>query len=245
MRLKIGELARKTGLSIRTLRHYDELGLLSPGERTERGHRLYSPADFARLLQVQGLKSLGLRLDDIRVMLSDPDCDSGAILSRHIQQVERQVQEQQRLLQRLRAVASRQAVSASELLEVIRMSEKIREKVASIMEVARSVGGDDQSRFDAEQQAYLAQQAETLGQTRIEEVQNAWPTLMAEVLTEMERGTDPKDPAVRALGLRWRTLVQEFSGGRPDIERTLSDAYQGRMTPEMQAMWDYIAKAMT
>jgi DNA-binding transcriptional MerR regulator len=47
--MKVGELARRTGLTVRTLHHYDEIGLLSPSARTESGHRLYGQADVLRL----------------------------------------------------------------------------------------------------------------------------------------------------------------------------------------------------
>ena len=50
--LKIGELAKQTGLSIRTLHHYDEIGLLVPSHRTEADHRLYSNEDIIRLQQI-------------------------------------------------------------------------------------------------------------------------------------------------------------------------------------------------
>jgi hypothetical protein len=55
--LQIGELAKQTGLSIRTLRYYDEIGLLVPSHRTEAEYRLYSEADIARLQQILSLLS--------------------------------------------------------------------------------------------------------------------------------------------------------------------------------------------
>ena len=57
--LKVGELARRTGLTVRTLHHYDEIGLLRPSLHTESGHRLYTAADVGRLQQVVSLRQLG------------------------------------------------------------------------------------------------------------------------------------------------------------------------------------------
>ncbi len=54
--LKVGELARRTGLTVRTLHHYDEIGLLKPSLHTESGHRLYTADDVARLQQVLSLR---------------------------------------------------------------------------------------------------------------------------------------------------------------------------------------------
>ena len=56
MRLKIGELAKRCGLSVRTLHHYDQMGLLRPAERTTGGARLYGPPDLRRLHRIQVLK---------------------------------------------------------------------------------------------------------------------------------------------------------------------------------------------
>jgi DNA-binding transcriptional MerR regulator len=57
--LKVGELARRTGLTVRTLHHYDEIGLLNPSLHTEAGYRLYTAGDVARLQQVLSLRQLG------------------------------------------------------------------------------------------------------------------------------------------------------------------------------------------
>ena len=58
---KIGELARRTGLTVRTLHHYDEIGLLSPAERSDGGHRVYYEAGVQRLYRIVSLRSLGFR----------------------------------------------------------------------------------------------------------------------------------------------------------------------------------------
>ena len=57
---KVGELAERTGLSVRTLHYYDEIGLLSPSRRTAAGHRLYTAGDVVRLQQIRSLKQPGL-----------------------------------------------------------------------------------------------------------------------------------------------------------------------------------------
>lgn len=67
---KVGELARATGLTIRTLHHYDDIGLVVPG-RTGSGHRVYSPADVERLYRVLALRSVGMALDEQRRRLLD------------------------------------------------------------------------------------------------------------------------------------------------------------------------------
>ena len=66
---KIGELARRTGLTVRTLHHYDEIGLLSPAERSDGGHRVYGEAEVQRLYRIVSLRSLGFPLEAVAAAL--------------------------------------------------------------------------------------------------------------------------------------------------------------------------------
>jgi DNA-binding transcriptional MerR regulator len=75
MATTVGEVARLAGVSVRTLHHYDETGLLIPSERSEAGYRLYSDDDLARLQQVLFYRELGFGLDEIRDLMSDPAFD--------------------------------------------------------------------------------------------------------------------------------------------------------------------------
>ena len=67
--MHIGELAERTGLSLRTIRHYDEIGLLKPSGRTEGGFRLYTGSDLERLLVIRRMKPLGFSLEEMAELL--------------------------------------------------------------------------------------------------------------------------------------------------------------------------------
>ncbi|MGA7148085.1 MAG: MerR family transcriptional regulator [Microbacterium sp.] len=67
--MHIGELAERTGLSLRTLRHYDEIGLLTPTGRSDGGFRLYTTEDESRLLLIRRMKPLGYSLEAMRELL--------------------------------------------------------------------------------------------------------------------------------------------------------------------------------
>ena len=67
--MHIGELAEKTGLSLRTIRHYDEIGLLKASGRTEGGFRLYTQEDLSRLLLIRRMKPLGFSLEEMIELL--------------------------------------------------------------------------------------------------------------------------------------------------------------------------------
>ncbi|WP_017794007.1 MerR family transcriptional regulator [Leucobacter salsicius] len=71
--MQIGELAERTELSLRTLRHYDEIGLLEPTGRSEGGFRLYTEGDYERLMLIRRMKPLGYSLEQMRDLLRAMD----------------------------------------------------------------------------------------------------------------------------------------------------------------------------
>ena len=85
--MQIGELAERSELSLRTLRHYDEIGLLKPLARSEGGYRLYTEGDLARLLLIRRMKPLGYSLEQMAELLDIADRlaeapDDGAMRAR-------------------------------------------------------------------------------------------------------------------------------------------------------------------
>ncbi len=85
--LKVGDLARRTGLTVRALHHYDDIGLLKPSLRTESGHRLYTSGDVARLQQILSLRQIGFSLDEIQGCLDQPDFAPLVAITLHIERL--------------------------------------------------------------------------------------------------------------------------------------------------------------
>lgn len=82
--MQIGEVAARTELSLRTIRHYEETGLVTPSARSQGGFRLYTETDVARLMVIRRMKPLGFTLDQMRDLLeatdrldADSDLDTG------------------------------------------------------------------------------------------------------------------------------------------------------------------------
>ncbi len=103
--MQIGEVASRTELSLRTIRHYEETGLVVPSARSQGGFRLYTEADVARLMVVRRMKPLGFTLDEMRALLEATDrLDLGDELS---------ADEREQLLERVRGFerAARQRVA--------------------------------------------------------------------------------------------------------------------------------------
>jgi MerR family copper efflux transcriptional regulator len=92
--MQIGEVAARTELSLRTIRHYEDTGLVIPSARSQGGFRLYTEADVARLMVIRRMKPLGFTLDEMRALLDATDrLDSGEGLSS---------EEREELLERIR-----------------------------------------------------------------------------------------------------------------------------------------------
>src|SRR5438270_4919129 len=103
--LKVGELARRTGLTVRTLHHYDEIGLLKPSLHTGAGHRLYTAGDVARLQQVLSLRQLGFSLEEVRACLDRADFSPLEVIRLHVARLREQIELQRQLCERLEALA--------------------------------------------------------------------------------------------------------------------------------------------
>lgn len=106
MLLKVGELARRTGLTVRALHHYDSIGLLRPTGRSDSGYRLYSRADVERLQGIQTLRRMGLSLAGIAQLLDGGGASLPAILAHQIGALDQDIAQAQELRERLYVMQS-------------------------------------------------------------------------------------------------------------------------------------------
>jgi len=210
--LKVGQLARRTGVSVRTLHYYDEIGLLAPSEHTHTGHRLYTAADVGRLQQIVSLRQLGLSLEQIRDCLDRGSCTPAEIVEQHLARLREQIELQQQLSRQLEGVAKALRANGT----------------ASVDDLIRAIEGVKmiEKYYTPEQLAWLQERRQRVGEERIREVEAEWATLIAEVKAEMERGTDPTSEPVLALARRWLGFVDEFTGGDPGIVAAVRKMWQ-------------------
>ncbi|MFF6997839.1 MerR family transcriptional regulator [Streptomyces sp. NPDC008313] len=97
MGYSVGQVARFAGVTVRTLHHYDEIGLLVPGERSHAGHRRYGDGDLDRLQQILFYRELGFPLDEVAALLDDPDADPRAQLRRQHSLLTARIEKLQRM----------------------------------------------------------------------------------------------------------------------------------------------------
>jgi DNA-binding transcriptional MerR regulator len=204
---KVGELAKRTGVTIRLLHHYDEIGLLKPSLHTESGHRLYTTGDVARLQRVLSLRQLGFALEEIRDCLDRPGFSPTEVIRLHVARVRDRIAMERRLCERLEALAER-----------LRMAEEVSadEFIGMIQEMIMI-----ENYYTPEQLDEIKKRGEQLGEEGLRRSQEEWAELIAEVRAEMDKGTDPTAPEVKAMARRWMALVRGFTGGDPGIERSL------------------------
>jgi DNA-binding transcriptional MerR regulator/uncharacterized glyoxalase superfamily protein PhnB len=110
---KVGALAQRTGLTVRALHHYDQLGLLTPSRRTAAGHRLYTSNDVVRLYRIILLRRLGFPLDQIAHVLDDPQWQLQEAVHRHLDDTTRRIGLELSLRARLAGMATELARFAS------------------------------------------------------------------------------------------------------------------------------------
>jgi MerR family transcriptional regulator, thiopeptide resistance regulator len=240
---RISEFAEKAGVTVRTLHHYDRLGLLQPGGRTEAGYRLYGERDFARLQQIVTLKFIGLPLRQIKDLLDhgDLDLESTLRLQRRIL-----LAKQAQMESAIRAIEEAERTLASGAVPAWAALKKIIE----VMERQNNMEWTKKY-YSEEAQAKIAERARAWTPELQAKVEQDWKTLLADVESAVADGLDPASPQARALAQRWSELVRGFTGGDPEIQHGLNQLYadqnnwpQNFTKPFSDEACDYIQKVM-
>jgi MerR family transcriptional regulator, thiopeptide resistance regulator len=234
---KVGEVAAVTGLTVRTLHHYDELGLLHPAERTTVGnHRLYSETDMRRLYRIVALRGLGIPLPEIKRTLDLQGDDPRRALRVQLERLDHQVLLAGKLRQRVSRILV--ALEAGEQPSIDDVIEAIEEMTSM------------DSYYTPDQLARLEQRRQALGPDGIARVERDWARAIREMEAERQAGTDPADPRVQAIAGRWRELIEQFTGGDDGIRDALGRMYEaegaekpsrGMVTGELAS---YVRKAI-
>ncbi|MEU4655256.1 MerR family transcriptional regulator [Streptomyces sp. NPDC023723] len=115
----IGEVARRSGVSARMLRHYESLGLLRPSGRTGSGYREYSGADIRRIFHIESLRSLGLSLREIGRALDDPGFAPSTLVDDLVRQTRERIAAETELLTRLRRIEAAEPAGWEDVLQVV------------------------------------------------------------------------------------------------------------------------------
>lgn len=211
--MKVGELARRTGLTVRTLHHYDEIGLLVPSLHTESGHRLYSDRDVARLQRIVSLRQLGFSLDEIRDCLDRADYSPLTVIDLHVARLKERIEHERSLCGRLELVASLLRtvgeVSTDDLLKTI--------EAMTTMETM----------YTPDQMKQFQEIAQKVGPEEINAIQDGWTALFAEL--RANPNLDPASAEARSIADRWDALLERTKRGYegyPQVWNAIGDNYK-------------------
>jgi len=209
-RWKVGELASATGLTVRTLHHYEQVGLLSPAQRTEGNQRLYDEDDVVRLYRIRALRDLGLSLADIGPSLEE-EGGLGDVLRAHLVRVEAELER----LGQLRVLLARACVQAERMPD----PEDVLAAIEAMTRVMRRAETRRrESRVPAEAQA-------------------AWRVLGEELRACREAGDAPSSPAALSVTRSIQARLLDFAGGDPAILEALA-TLRRLDPPDGLAGWD-------
>jgi DNA-binding transcriptional MerR regulator len=219
MAYTVSEVARIATVSVRTLHHYDDLGLLLPSARTEAGYRLYTDADLERLQQILFFRELGFPLEEIGRMLSDPAYDRRAALA-----MQRQLLGEK--ITRLTAMLAAVDATARALEGGSTMSKE------ALFEV---FGNDDPTRYEAEAEqrwgnteAFRESKKRTAryGKKEWAELKAEGDALFARLAALAAAGHRVDDPEVMDVAEAHRAHIEKwFYPCPPELHRGLGQLY--------------------
>ena len=217
----IGELATLCGVTVRTLHHYDQIGLLRARGRTGSGHRRYSEDDVRHLYRIRALRSLGLSLEQVREVLSSSPNDAGAVrrlLTAQLSALHNQAEQARRLQHQIQALLDNMGSTIPgvdhfiSILEGMTMYEKY---------------------FTEEQRTELAQRRAELGPAAIDDAKATFASLIKEGLGYVAANTPVDDPAAQDLVRRWDALGSKFHSN--DATMTAARSMWQDNSPELSA----------
>ncbi len=230
MKLKIGELARRSGVTVRALHHYDSIGLLRPSARSGAGYRLYDHDDIARLHHIQALRRFGMPLADIGTFLAGPDARLGGIVDQQIAALTREIEQAALLRSQLTALRGQLANGeqpdlASWLTTLERMT--MYDKYFTKDELAQLPFADHAPAARKE-----------------------WEEMVARAARMIKEGVAPSSEQARQLGRQWMTALERDTGGNPEFALRITGMHdqepqmrvQNGLTHEIQ---EYVLEAFT
>ena len=195
MLLKVGELARRTGLTVRTLHHYDEVGLLKPSGRSEAGYRLYSQSDVQRLHGIQTLRQMGLPLSDIAALLEGDGMAPEHIIGQQIRSLDQQIAQATELRGRL-----------------------------SLLRDGLVAGAEPDMGNWLQALALMTTYGKYFSAAELKHIFSSWNRIEADwlivkdqVRQAMDEGLPIDTPTVQSLAYRWMALMLHWMGGDVDL----------------------------
>lgn len=237
------EFAKLAGVTVRTLHHYDRVGLLKPSSRTSSGYRLYGERDFARLQQIVTLKFIGFSLNQIELILNRDSFDLVEAL-----QLQRRV-----LAEKRRQLDA--AVHAIERVEKLFESEVEPhwEEFAKIIEVIYMQNNKEwlMSYYSEDAQREIEERGKNWTPELQAKAEQDWASLTRDIEAAIAASEDPAGERAQSLAARWQGLIEGFTGGNAEIAAGLQKLWADKENwpsdfkqPHSNDVSDFIQKAI-
>jgi DNA-binding transcriptional MerR regulator len=212
------DFAELAGVTVRTLHHYDQLGLLKPRKRSAGGYRLYQMQDLERVEQIVALKFLGLPLAEIQRVLDEEPLSLGQELAR-----------QQAALLGRRRLLDRALAAIGEVQLAIAERKPTAVLLRRIIEAIKMQDNSNwmMSYYSLEAQAKIAERASSFTLEMQTQIAQAWRQYYRDVAALKDQD-DPGGVRAAELAKRHSELVAAFTGNDPDIEAGLGALYKDR-----------------
>lgn len=204
---KVGELAAETGLTVRTLHHYDELGLLKPSHQSDGGHRIYNRADLLRLQKIMTLKQLGLALDAIKNAIDD----AGFSLKTASADLRADLQRRRADLEELEARLA--TVDEAQGKDEAAPADGVLTMISRLSLYDRHLSKEQQDRIREHDLKF--------GPSKLQNLHEEWRKTTDEVYQAMLAKTSVSSWRTAALCTRWLGLASAFTGGSLTIAHEL------------------------
>ncbi|CAN5564653.1 MerR family transcriptional regulator [soil metagenome] len=219
---RVGEFAELTMVSVRTLHHYDQIGLLQPAAHSEGGHRLYSEEDLLRLQQILTLRFLGFALKEIGELLDRPDFDLVASMQIQRRVLRDRISELEQAESALgRLVDRRQETGQWDWDLVVKASSTVQGR-------REEKGKSMEKYFTPAQMRQFDELGKQVGSDVIQSIEQRWTELMAEV--QANQNLDPATSEARELADRWNALTEEtmahYDDSHPELKQAISENYE-------------------
>ena len=206
-RYQAHEFARLAGVSVRTLHHYDRVGLLKPAARTGANHRVYDESHFARLQQIVTLKFIGFTLREIKRLIAGGDLPTALRLQRA------SLEEKRRQLD-----GAIEAIATAERLPRSRRGPDWQAFATIIQRIQMQTNNEWAKKYYSDEAQKVLEERGKLWSPELQEkVSKDWSQLFDDIKAALAAGVAPESKEGRALAARWDKLVEGFTGGNPGV----------------------------
>jgi DNA-binding transcriptional MerR regulator len=217
---RVGEFAELTGVSVRTLHHYDQIGLLRPSGRSEGGYRLYSEEELLRLQQILTLRYLGYRLASIGALLKRPDFQVLASLRVQRTVLRDRISELERIDAALKDLIDQRVATG-------RWDWDLVASASAALQGGIERGDTMESYYTPEQLQQFEELRQSTPPEEIRAVEEGWTALLADLRANPD--VDPASPEAQALADRWDQLTARVTAAfasKPELGAAIAENYQ-------------------